>query len=238
MPGANTLFSQHSEHSRDRVNPYRARILEYRGKLFSPKHVENDYQEIKNIFASNAQSCGSEVIVEIGSGSGAHLIELAERNPQHVVLGFELRYKRLVRTMEKASARGISNLYLIQLDGQNLYDLFGKKSLSAIYINFPDPWAKPKQQKHRLLTPTFIEKAAYLLRESGTLSFKTDHGEYFEKVFSDLSGQDSLEIVEITENLYSSSFLEANIPTEFERLFVSQKKPIYYLKAAKTRKEE
>ena len=82
----------------------------------------------------------ADKILEIGSGSGTFLIENAKLNPHKLFVGVELRYKRSVRTIEKAVAAGVENLIVIRADVNFLMECLKGQQFQSIYINFPDPW--------------------------------------------------------------------------------------------------
>ncbi|MCB0332665.1 MAG: hypothetical protein KDD55_04150, partial [Bdellovibrionales bacterium] len=84
----------------------------------------------------------SSLILEIGSGSGGHLISRAEQNPDAFHLGFELRYKRVFRTAEKSEKLGLQNLTIVRGDARLLPEILGELQATGCYINFPDPWGK------------------------------------------------------------------------------------------------
>lgn len=175
------------------------------------------------------------IFCELGSGSGNHLIELARRNPDNLYIGFELRYKRTFRTAEKAERDGITNLYIIRHSAENIQNFFSVASLSGVYVNFPDPWDKKKWHKHRLLSSTYFQTLHNLLGSNGFFAYKTDHPEYFQVTLDFLQNSNLFDITEFSFDLYSSDYIEKNIPTEFEGLFLSKKMPIHYLKAVRSR---
>ncbi len=173
----------------------------------------------------------SSLILEIGSGSGGHLISLAERNPDIFYLGFELRYKRVFRTAEKAELQGLSNLTIVRGDARMLPGILGELKASGCYINFPDPWGKKGWKKHRIMNEEYLSLLYQYLSPEGFLSYKTDHQEYFRSTVELVERLPHFEVIEHTEHLHESPFIDANITTEFESLFLSQGLPIYYLKA-------
>lgn len=206
------------------VNPYLSRLNEFPERLFTFSNETADRSRIEALRRS-----ASELICELGCGSGAFLLEIARRRPRAMLFGFELRFKRSVRTIEKALRDKLENVYLLHTDARNVLEIFGPQSISAVYLNFPDPWAKRREQKHRLLSADFIGVIAQLLKPGGTFSFKTDHEEYFESALRVIESSMAFEGLLKTRDLYQSAYLTENIQTEFERLFISQKLPIYYL---------
>lgn len=186
-------------------------------------------EQIRLIRARSASY--SEVYCELGSGSGMHLISCAERNPRAFYIGFELRFKRTFRTAEKAERLSLNNLIIVRSKAESIAEVFGRGSLSGVYINFPDPWDKKKWLKHRMLNPEMIRTLHDLLTPNGFLSYKTDHKEYFNATENLLSNENLFSVCSKTENLYQSHYLADNIPSEFENLFCSKGQPIYWLQA-------
>lgn len=172
-----------------------------------------------------------KVICEIGSGSGMHLIELARRNPNNIYIGFELRFKRAYRTIEKAIQSSVSNLLVVRGKAEYIPKIFNRRELSGVYINFPDPWQKSRWKKHRMINSNYLFALSRTVKREGFFSFKTDHKEYFESSCKLINSTDYLTVKEETRDLYSSDYEVNNIKTEFEGLFLSKSMPIYYLKA-------
>ena len=99
-------------------------------------------------------------------------------------------------------------------------------------MNFPDPWEKRKWHKNRMIQPETVLQWRELLKDDGIFSFKTDHEDYFKHAVKTFSNN-SYKIIKQTEDLYNSEYLTDNIPTEFERLFCSKGKKIFFLEALK-----
>lgn len=182
---------------------------------------------------ANAQAIAarfSELYLELGSGSGNHLVALAQQNPQTACVGMEFRFKRAVRTLEKSSALKVENTFVLQADARRFAEIFPPGSVSKLYVHFPDPWAKRKRQKNRLLNEKFLTDLLTVLKPGGTFQFKSDHAEYF-RTFSTLLRADPRFSIQI----YSEQFDDPeNIQTEFEKMFRSQQLPIHFLSATRS----
>lgn len=203
------------------VNPYRLRLLDFPGRVFTFLDREEDRQALDRLIFSQL-SGGWPIEAEIGSGSGAHLIGRGALDPQAVCIGFELRFKRAVRTIEKSSAAGVANTYVLNIDGRNFDRLFPDGVLSKVFVNFPDPWEKKRQRKHRMLDRGLLDRAVRALKPGGSLEVKTDHLEYFREFAAIALADPRFEILGLTEDLEQSDFAGGNIPTEFEKLFTAQ----------------
>lgn len=177
------------------------------------------------------QELFKESVLELGSGSGGHLIERAKLEPQTLFIGVELRFKRAVRTIEKAKRDSLTNLLILRGTAESISDIFPPRSISRVYVNFPDPWSKKRWTKHRMLNEERLITISKLLRQSGALLYKTDHKEYFYTTLELLESLPMFAVEYQTPDLHNSPYLEGSVQTEFESLFLSQGLPIYALKA-------
>jgi tRNA (guanine-N7-)-methyltransferase len=174
-----------------------------------------------------------DLICELGSGSGGHLVAHALENPSQLFIGFELRFKRAYRTIVKAEQLGIKNLRMIQGDANSIVSLFSQQELYGIYINFPDPWEKNRWRKHRLVSLDFMQKITPLLRTNGFFSHKTDHLEYFQSSLRIIESLADLSVEVATFDLHSLELSNNLVKSEFENLFISKGLPVNYLLAKK-----
>ena len=115
------------------------------------------------------------IIVEVGPGRGDFLFHLAMQNPQALVIGIEIKAKRIDKLIDRSQKRGIKNLQLIEADARHiLKSSLLKSKTEAIHINFPDPWPKKRHAKHRVMNKNFIQNCIDALEDNGHLYFTTD----------------------------------------------------------------
>lgn len=213
----------------NKVNPYADRANQH------PEFLINDSAEGLNfeqkqqltLICENAEN----LQLEIGSGSGQFLIETARRFPTAFIIGVELRYKRSVRTVEKAKKLGVANFLVCRSYAENILELLPNNILDCIYINFPDPWDKKRWLKHRIISPDNLKIFSQKLKPQGRILFKTDHAEYFDWAINIFKNSADFKISKETKDLHKSSWAAENILTEFEQLFLSKKLPVHFLEA-------
>ena len=212
--------------SRAWVNPYITELETHRGSIFCPWDREDDRDAIGEIAGS-----GKPIVLELGSGSGGNLISRAEQNPDKIFFGFELRFKRLVRSSEKAQERGLQNVFWLRSDARALDKLFVKESVSEVMLFFPEPWQKAKQKKHRLLTVELLQSIWNVLGTNGRFLFKTDHDEYFDYALEvSREVHNIFSLAESTRDYHSDTDTsEDEQKSEFESLFYSQGKSVKYM---------
>ena len=126
--------------------------------------------------------------LEIGSGNGFFLTELARRHPDWNVVGIEIRYKRTVLCARKLVAAGVKNAVIARYHAAYLDDLFEPATLDGIHVNHPDPWPKNAHEKNRLISRWFLEDVASLLRPGGVFRLKSDFRPNVDRVEKLLDG--------------------------------------------------
>ena len=214
------------------MNQYKQKILEFKDNIFQFSDITGGREiigdKIKNL----------PVVCELCSGAGNHIVEQAKRakattgDDGKIFIGFELRFKRAYRTIEKAKANNVAErVFVAGCPAELINFLFDERRLDGVYINFPDPWEKRRGRKHRLLTTEFLAGLATRIKPGGFFSFKTDHNEYFGSVLEILRKNENFTIIRETTDLYSSEYLAGNVLTEFEGMFVRDKCKICHLVA-------
>lgn len=202
------------------VNPYIRRM-----------DVQGDWVFEENA-AKNKKGCWlpanspTPLHVEIGTGNGAHFASYAQKHPDIFLLGFEIKFKTLVQSIERARDLGASHCRMIKGDARCLTDYFSENEVEKIMIHFPDPWPKRRQQKNRLLQAEFYQQVERVLKVGGSLEFKTDHYEYFQFATREVA-KSSLVLSHFTEDLHHSFRSTDNFITGFESLFLKKGQPIY-----------
>lgn len=120
---------------------------------------------------------GKKIFVELCSGNGEWIAEKAKSYPHIQWIAVEKRFDRAKKIWKKAS--DLSNLFVILGDGLTFFRSYlPDRSLSKVYINFPDPWPKKKHAKHRLLDLPLKKELERVLLPYSTITMVTDDPSY------------------------------------------------------------
>jgi tRNA (guanine-N7-)-methyltransferase len=204
------------------VNPYIRRQFEHPEHLLPrPSRAELD--------ARRAQVPGTGLRVELGSGSGNFLVELARQHPAEQVLGFELRYKRLVKSARKLEGAGLNRAWVLREQAERFPEYFLPGTVDALYLHFPDPWPRPSQWRKRMVNAGFLRDVERMLRPGGFLQIKTDHSGYFLHILELCTEIPGLAIRFYSNDLQRKAPPAASPPSEFEQLFRKRGKPVFCL---------
>ena len=120
------------------------------------------------------------IYLEIGMGKGDFIIEHAKTNPNINYIGLEKFASVLIQASDKLNDEHLPNLYLLLVDAEELDEIFDVNEISQIYLNFSDPWPKARHAKRRLTSSKFLKNYQTILKDEGTIEFKTDNRELFE----------------------------------------------------------
>lgn len=121
---------------------------------------------------------GKEVWLEIGFGGGEHLTGQALQNPEIGFIGCEPFIEGMAKALGQIENDGLTNIRLHMNDARPIVESLSEASLARIFILFPDPWPKKRQQKRRLIQPAFLDELARTLTPGGRLRFATDVKSY------------------------------------------------------------
>ena len=119
------------------------------------------------------------IIIEIGSGKGNFITNLAKDNPNNLYFAIEKDITTCYLLASYIKTLNLSNLVCLNCDGLELINIFSKETISNIYLNFSDPWPKKSHNKRRLTYLTFLNLYYKLLKKGGLISFRTDHLDFF-----------------------------------------------------------
>lgn len=123
-------------------------------------------------------SAATEVWLEIGFGGAEHLVAQAARHPGIGFIGAEPFVEGVAKALVAIDDRHLSNVRLWPDDARILMQRLAPGSIARVFILFPDPWPKRRQQKRRLVQPDFLAALHRLLAPGGRVRFATDVASY------------------------------------------------------------
>ena len=167
-----------------------------------------------------------ELHIELGCGKGNFISELAFRNKNINYIAIDLvdamlgLAKRKVEEKYNTNNLKVDNLILVRYDIERINNIINMEdNIKRIYINFCNPWPKPKHKKKRLTHTKQLEHYKNFLKKGAEIYFKTDDDglfydslRYFEEA--------GFYILNKTYDLHKEDiFNNQNIVTEHEKMF-------------------
>ena len=164
--------------------------------------------------------------LELGCGKGTFIAKLAKQNQEINYIAIDIKSEVLglaKRNIEKEyGEEPIQNVVIMSQEIALIQNMMNEKDkVERIYINFCNPWPKPRHNKKRLTYTTQLEKYKIFLASEGEIYFKTDDDDLFrasKKYFK----QAGFEIIKETSNLADEDIFNGNIITEHEEMFMKQ----------------
>jgi len=140
-------------------------------------HLE-EVKALKKIeyFAENFPT-DKEVRIEVGFGSGRHLLHQALNNPDILFIGIEIHRPSIEQVLKQINIQKLDNLLLLDYDARLFLELVPSNIVGTVYVHFPVPW--DKKPHRRVISTSFIEECHRVLKAGGTLELRTDSENYY-----------------------------------------------------------
>lgn len=159
---------------------------------------------------------GKKIALEIGSGKGDFIVNIAKKNPDTNYLAIE-KVKTVAGMMSKKIVdEQVPNIKVFADDVNILFDGLKNNSIDIIYLNFVDPWPKKKHAKRRLTFITFLKQYYRILKPEGLLIFKSDNDGLFEYSLEEISNTEFKQISVDKDYVFDE---KNDVMTEYERKF-------------------
>jgi tRNA (guanine-N7-)-methyltransferase len=116
--------------------------------------------------------------LEIGFGSGEHLVAEALAFPRTGFIGCEPYVNGMAKMLAQIEAHNIGNIKLFAGDAAELLAWARPHSLDRIDLIHPDPWPKRRHWKRRFVQDLTVAAMARVLKPSGEFRFVCDIDDY------------------------------------------------------------
>lgn len=166
------------------------------------------------------------IYLELGCGKGFFVKKAAKQNQNINYIAIDLIDAILGMAnrniIEEFENKKVLNLALTRYDVEEINKILDKSdNIERIYINFCNPWPKPRHKKRRLTHTRQLEKYKQFLAPKGEIYFKTDDDELFRESLEYFK-EAEFEVVKTTENLNEEPKFWENIETEHEIKFKNE----------------
>ena len=152
--------------------------------LFSNTHnlklkdeSKSEYLKDINYFVDEFNT-EKEIQIEIGFGSGRHLLHQAKANPNIQFVGLEIHYPSIEQLLKQLELQNITNVLVVNYDARLFMEFIESNKVGKIFVHFPVPW--DKKPHRRIYSNEFVNEALRVLKVAGTLELRTDSRKYFD----------------------------------------------------------
>ncbi len=159
-----------------------------------------------------------EVRIEVGFGSGRHLLHQAKENPDVLFIGLEIHKASIEQVLKQINIQKLDNLLLLDYDARLFMEFVPSNIVGRIYVHFPVPW--DKKPHRRVIGEAFVNEAIRVLKKGGRLELRTDSDNYFQYAYETFTALNKVKL-EIFKNQ------EIAITSKYEDRWRRMEKNIY-----------
>lgn len=141
------------------------------------EETKNEYLKDINYFVDDFHT-DKEIQIEIGFGSGRHLLHQAKANPNIQFVGLEIHYPSIEQLLKQLELQNITNILVVNYDARLFMEFIESNKVGKIFVHFPVPW--DKKPHRRIYSNEFVNEALRVLKLNGTLELRTDSRKYFD----------------------------------------------------------
>jgi len=172
-----------------------------------------------------------KVSVEVGFGSGRHLLYQAQKNPGTLFIGLEIHTPSAQQVLKQIELQELDNIWVVNYDARLFLEMLPSNVCEQIFVHFPVPW--DKKPHRRVISPSFLDESMRVLGEGGRLELRTDSDKYFWYSLETFFSVPKVE-VEVRKN----EALE--VTSKYEARWKRQEKDIYdvYVKCKETSEDK
>lgn len=183
------------------------------------KNLESKYIINSDELLNRLEDCEyKRIFVEIGFGSGRHLLYQAKENPEALIIGIEVYKPACLQVENLAGINGLTNIVLLNLDARLVMSLLKSNSIDRLFLHFPVPWGKSKMR--RVVSPQFALECQRTLKDGGTFELRSDDRDY-----TDFTIGCFMDLKNANMQIFKNRFLE--ISSKYEDRWIRQNKDIY-----------
>ena len=157
-----------------RLSPRKERLIADLLPLLRPDLGHKPPSDLRALFPIPVR----EVWLEIGFGSGEHLLWQAERHPDIGFIGCEPFINGVATLLGSIEDRGLKTVHIHDGDARDVLAWLPDNSIARVFILFPDPWPKKRQLKRRLVSPELVDALGRVMAPGGELRFASDDEDY------------------------------------------------------------
>ncbi|MCO4845390.1 MAG: tRNA (guanosine(46)-N7)-methyltransferase TrmB [Sulfurovum sp.] len=159
-----------------------------------------------------------KISVEVGFGSGRHLLYQAKKNPDTLFIGIEIHTPSAQQVLKQIELQELDNIWVVNYDARLFLEMLPSNVCEQIFVHFPVPW--DKKPHRRVISPSFLDESMRVLRKGGRLELRTDSNKYFWYALETFFSVPKVE-VEVRKN----EALE--VTSKYEARWLRQEKDIY-----------
>ncbi|WP_104695202.1 tRNA (guanosine(46)-N7)-methyltransferase TrmB [Helicobacter salomonis] len=163
----------------------------------------------------------STVHLEIGFGSGVHLLSKAQDQRDQIYVGVEIHTPSIEQVLRHIERFKLQNVYILRADARSLLEILPAQCCLSVDLHFPVPWEKSPTR--RVMNANTLAHILRVLVDNGVFWLRTDSLAYFKQ---------SLDLTLALEECACQVAKNAPAPvsSKYEARWIRQNREIYDLR--------
>ena len=171
------------------------------------------------------------ITLELACGKGEYSVGLSLRNPDRNFIGIDIKGSRIWKGASDAIEHNLNNVHFLRMYIDHIDQTFEINEVDEIWIIFPDPYLRDRDDKKRLTSPKFLREYRNICQPDAVIHLKTDEPKlyHFTKEVIEQEGLELLDdIADVYKNAPENEIL-TGIQTYYEIQHLEEGRTIYYL---------
>ncbi|HAA23476.1 MAG TPA: tRNA (guanosine(46)-N7)-methyltransferase TrmB [Cytophagales bacterium] len=162
------------------------------------------------------------ITLELACGRGEYTVGLARIFSERNYIGIDVKGDRIWKGSGIALYEGLTNAGFLRIRILDIEQFFQEGEVDEIWITFPDPRPRDRDEKRRLTYSRFLDIYKRLLRPGRTMHLKTDNTGLFDYTVDEVfPSRKDIQVNILTRDLYHSEYMHLHhgIRTRYEAKF-------------------
>lgn len=190
------------------------------------------YEQIKGRWNEDFFDKAQSITLELACGRGEYTVGLGRKFPEQNFIGVDIKGDRIWKGSGLAIEENLGNVGFLRTEILLLEKFFEPGEVSEIWVTFPDPRPKDRDEKRRLTNGRFLDIYKNVINKEGWVRLKTDNTALFEYSLEVVKGRADVKNLKYTFDLYNSDLEEEchGIKTRYEKKHEALGEDIKYLR--------
>lgn len=207
--------------------------------VFEPETSEvlNSDYKMKGNWRKEFFKNENPLVLELACGKGEYSFGMAKLFPDKNFIGIDIKGARMWKGAKDSLKEGMKNIAFLRTRIEFIEACFAKNEVDEIWITFPDPQPKDRQEKKRLTGPLFIDRYRSFLKPQGVINLKTDN-HFFYSFTKEQIEEHNYQLLEDSADVYADYIDQLDetmqkvlrIKTHYEKIFTEKGHKVHYLK--------
>lgn len=208
----------------------RFEIISQRDNVLEPgKEI---YKTIKGNWRASYFKNQNPITIELACGRGEYSVGMARLFPERNFIGIDKKGDRLWKGSTWAVEDQLNNVAFLRTEILFIESFFEAHEVDEIWLTFPDPRPRKRDEKRRLSSNGYLDMYKKLLKPEGYFRFKTDNTDLFNFTLEEIAQRNDVVDFTFTHDLYESELRAEcfEIKTKYEEMFAARGEKIKYLR--------